>query len=275
MRTRQTARACASLFRIRFAEGLQYRAAALSGTVVGVFWALVECVVFTVYFTHGTPGTSTNGMTLAMTISYVWLAQAMFPMQSMSIDGDILRMIQSGDVGVELCRPLSLYWHWYVKAAAGKLGTQWMRMVATVVVGLLMPLAYAMGAPASPAALLCFALSLLAAFLLCSSYAMLVTAVRLNITWGDGPTYMMMLISGVLSGSYLPLRLWPDALQVFLRFQPFGGFTDIPIQLYLGLIPPAQALPMIGLQIAWSLVFILIGRLVMRKRLGAIIIQGG
>ena len=33
-----------SLFRIRAAEGLQYRLAALSGATVSTFWALIESV---------------------------------------------------------------------------------------------------------------------------------------------------------------------------------------------------------------------------------------
>lgn len=273
---KNTCRASLSLFRIRMAEGLQYRVSAISGTVVGVFWALLECVLFTVFYTYSEHGSwNNNGMSLPQTISYVWIAQGLFVLQTMSIDGEIMGKINNGDVGIELCRPMNLYTHWFVKSSAGKLGTSWIRSVATVLVGLLMPAAYALGAPASFAGLLCFLLSVIMAFVLCSSFAMLVTTVRLNVTWGDGPSHMLLLLSGILSGTYLPLRLWPDFMQTFLYLQPFGGFADIPAQLYIGSMPPAAALPAIGLQCIWSTLFIAAGRLIMNRKLKNIIVQGG
>ena len=42
---RRTLKASWSLFKIRSAEGLQYRLAALSGATVSVFWALIEAVI--------------------------------------------------------------------------------------------------------------------------------------------------------------------------------------------------------------------------------------
>lgn len=272
----KTLRACVSLFRVRFAEGLQYRTAAFSSLLISVFWSIIECVLYTVFFTYSQyGGQNSNGMSLSQTISYVWLAQGLFVLQSMSIDGDIMKKIISGDVGVELCRPLDLYSHWFAKSAAGKLGGGWIRLVFTFLAGFLMPAGYALGMPASLAGLVMFLFSTAMAFLLCSSFGMLITAIRVNITWGDGPTYMLMLVSGVLSGVYLPLRLWPDWLQSFLRLQPFAGFTDTPVQLYIGSLSPTDALPSVVLQLLWSLTFILLGRLVLKRRLKTVIVQGG
>ncbi|WP_169834313.1 ABC transporter permease [Paenibacillus donghaensis] len=271
-----TCKACSSLFRIRMAEGLQYRVSAISGVFVSVFWGLLECILFTVFYTYSDNGAwNNNGLTLAQTLSYVWLAQGLFVLQTMSIDSEIMGKINNGDVAVELCRPLNLYTHWFVKSSAGKLGTSWLRSLATIGAGLLMPAGYALGAPASALGFVCFLLSVVMAFVLCSAFAMLVTAIRLNITWGDGPTYMLLLLSGILSGTYLPLRLWPDSMQTFLYLQPFGGFADIPLQLYVGTLTPSLALPSIGLQILWSAAFIAAGRSIMNHKLKSIIVQGG
>ncbi|MFM9330772.1 ABC transporter permease [Paenibacillus mesotrionivorans] len=272
----QTWRACRSLFRVRMAEGLQYRVAALSGAMVGVFWAIIECVVYTVFYTYSQDGGwNHNGFGLEQTISYIWLAQGIFVFQAMSIDSEILTKINKGDVALELCRPMDLYLHWLVKSAAGKLGTNWLRGVLTIVAGILMPAGYALAGPASAGGFLLFLLSVVLAFLLCSAYAMLVTAIRLNTTWGDGPFYMLMLLSAVLSGTYLPLRLWPDSLQTFLRLQPFGGFADLPAQLYTGSLTPGTAWPGMMLQLFWIVVFVVVGRTIMKSRLKHLIIQGG
>lgn len=272
----QTWRACRSLFRVRMAEGLQYRVAALSGAMVGVFWAIIECVVYTVFYTFSQDGGwNHNGFGLEQAISYVWLAQGILFFQAMSIDSDILAKINKGDVALELCRPMDLYLHWLVKSAAGRLGINWVRGLLTIVAGLLMPAGYALSRPASAGGFLLFLLTVVLAFLLCSTFAMLVTAIRLNTTWGDGPFYMLMLLSAVLSGTYLPLRLWPDSLQTFLRLQPFGGFTDLPLQLYTGSLAPEAAWLGITLQLFWIAVFVVVGRFIMKSRLKHLIIQGG
>lgn len=64
-------------------------------------------------------------------------------------------------------------------------------------------------------------------------------------------------------------------MQTFLYLQPFGGFADIPLQLYIGSVATAAALPGIGLQLLWSLIFIAAGRMIMKRRLHSIIVQGG
>ncbi|MEA4823379.1 MAG: hypothetical protein VB111_04605 [Clostridiaceae bacterium] len=273
---RHQLRATLAIFRIRFAEGFQYRAAALSGTAIGVFWALIEIVVYSCFFKYGALASSNDtGMSLGMTVTYVWLGQAIWPLQSMSIDGDILTKITSGDVGVELVRPLDLYGHWYAKTAAGTTGRAWVRAILTVLIGAVMPAAFRLSAPASWIGLCLFLFSLVLAILLCNAFAMFVTAIRMNITLGEGPTYILMLLSGVLSGGYIPLRLWPAWMQTFLLWQPFGGFTDVPLQCYLGLLSPAEAWPRLGLQLAWTAVFIAGGRILMKRQLRTIIVQGG
>jgi ABC-2 type transport system permease protein len=269
-------RACLSIFRIQLAQSLQYRLAGLSSASISIFWALIEIVVFTVFYGHAqNRAASMNGMSLTQAISYVWLAQALVPLQPMSVDGDILTQITSGNVGISLCRPLPLYDHWFAHTAAVRVGGFWMRAVLTVLAAILLPASIGLMAPASATGLMLFFLSATGAFLLCTAYGMLVTAVRLNITWGEGPTYMMLLISGVLSGAYLPLQLWPDVLQKLLLYQPFAGYLDIPVRLYVGTMTPGQGILAILLQLAWIIIFVTAGRVLMRRKLTTLIVQGG
>ncbi|NLO39928.1 MAG: hypothetical protein GX115_10735 [Ruminiclostridium sp.] len=271
------ARACFSLFRIKIAEGLQYRLAGLAGASTGIIWVIIEIAVYSVFyrFSQRQEAGILAGMTLKQAITYSWLAQVLFLMQPMSIDAEILKKITSGDVGVEMCRPLDLYFHWFSKTAAGRLTPLFWRGSITLLAGMLMPEAMRMLPPKSVSGLVLMLISTVSAFFLCSSYAMLICAVRLNITWGDGPTYIMMLIGMVLSGSTLPLQLWPDSLQKILFYQPFAGYLDIPVRLYLGTLAPGEAGGAICLQLFWSALFIIAGKALMTKRLQTVIIQGG
>ncbi len=273
---RRSLRACWSLFRIRVAEHLQYRAAVLASCSIGLFWGLLEIIVLAVFYQHGSHRQpDPNGLALAQAVSYVWLAQAFVPMTQMGVDGELLRTIVSGDVGVELIRPLDLYFHWFAKSAAGRLGALGWRLIITLVVALALPQAYRLQGPASAPGLMMSLVSFLCGFLLASAYGMLITAIRLGITWGEGPTNMLVLLGGVLSGGYFPLQLWPDALQGLLFWQPFAGYLDLPARLYVGSMDPGRAGLALAIQLGWTALFIALGRCLMGRKLRHLIVQGG
>jgi len=272
----RTWRACRSIFRIRLAEGLQYRMAGFLGAFTNIFWALVEITVYIVFYTYAANKSAglIAGLSLRQIITYSWLGQLLYGMQS-GVDDGILKKIVSGDVGIELCRPMDLYTHWFAEAASGRLARILWRSGFILLAGAVMPFGYGLSAPASLSSLLFALVSTVTAFFLCAAFGMLVTAVRLNITWGEGPTYLLTLVSGILSGGYLPLQLWPPFLQRFLLLQPFAGYLDLPIRLYIGAVRPGDAPLILGVQLFWIAVFIILGRRLMKKRLEKMIVQGG
>lgn len=270
-------KACLSIFRIKIAEGFQYRMAGLAGASTSIFWGLIEIVVLTVFYKYSSNsnGGFEAGMSLKQVVSYVWIAQLLFLMQPMNIDNDILGKINTGDVAIEMCRPLDLYSHWFAKLAATRLTPMFWRGSVIVLVGLLLPASYGLSAPSSMSGFLFMLLSIFCAFLLCTAYAMFATVVRMNITVGEGPTYVIMLLGGILSGAYLPLQLWPVAMQRFLFYQPFAGYLDIPARLYIGTLAPEKAVFAMLLQLFWVVIFVIAGRLMMARRLKNIVVQGG
>lgn len=278
-RTRRMLRAMGSIFRIQLAEGLQYRLAALSGAAISVFWCLIEITVLSVFFLHGDRAGAAgigNGMTLRQAVSYQWLSQFLCVMGMVGLGGDILGKIDSGDVGIELCRPLSLYSHWFAKNTASRVAPLFLRGTLILLTGLaLAPFSIGLLPPAGLGGFVCALASACLAVLLCSAYSMLVCVVRLNVNQGNGPMHMLLLLSQVLSGAFLPLQLWPDALQPFLLVQPFAGTLDLPVRLYHGLLQPADALWVMALQAGWTLLFIALGRWSMGRRLRRIVVQGG
>lgn len=277
-KNRKTWRAYPAIFRIQLLEAIQYRAAGLAGAATSIFWALIEITVYTVFFTYADkasmPGVS-NGMSLSQVISYTWLGQFLFLMQPSGINPDIQKKIDSGDVGIELCRPMDLHSLWAAQNAARAASPLLWRGVPVILTGLLMPPALRLSAPASPGAFFCFLLGCLGAWFLCFSFSTFMCVIRLNVPWGNGPCYMILLIAMVLGGTYLPLQLWPDFLQPFLLLQPFAGYTDLPMRLYLGTMPLSKAWLGLGLPLFWSLIFLLWGKFLMKRRLKTVVVQGG
>jgi ABC-2 type transport system permease protein len=263
-----------SIFRIRAAESLQYRLAALSGAAVNIIWTLIEITVLIVFYEYADNRFNFT-LTLHQAIAYTWVKELIFSMLIFNIDDDIRQKITDGGIGTELCRPLDLYWHWYAKTAAGRVGTMVFRAGMVLIAGILIQGRYGLPLPASFAGFCVFLVSACCAFFLLAAFGTLMCAVRLNITWGDGPMYILLLVSHVLGGGYLPLPLWPDFMQIFLLYQPFAGTVDIPARLYAGALMPSEALPLILIQLSWTAVFILLGRFVMAGRLKSVVIQGG
>ena len=277
---RRTIKAGLSLFRIRAAEGLQYRLAALSGATVSSFWALIEVVVLTVFFTYGNnTGDSINGMTLSQGVSYIWLGQLMVMMQIPGIDSELMGKITSGDVGVELCRPLDLYWHWFARSAAGKVNAFILRGGLVIVCGISLTLTgfhtIGLGLPYKMLNFILFLVSLFHAFLFSTAYSMFITAIRMGISWGDGPMNLISVSGMVLSGGYLPLQLWPDFMQSFLRIQPFASYLDTPARLYVGSIDIEKGLLAMMFQVLWIIAFIVFGRIIMARKIKTVVVQGG
>lgn len=273
----RTLKACLSISRIKMAESLQYRMAWLAGASTPIFYGLIEITVYRVFYTYAERNDAgiLAGLSLEQVVSYAWLTQILHFLRPTNIDAEIRDKITGGDVAVELCRPLDLYAHWFARSAAGRLSAFIWVGSACLLAGLLMPPDYRMSPPVSLPGLLCVLASIVATFLLCSAFGMLVCAMRLHVEWGEGPTYAIMLVGSLLSGGYLPLQLWPRFMQGFLLIQPFAGYLDIPARFYLGTLKPRDGLWAIGLQLLWTLVFIMLGRAIMAKRLKSMVVQGG
>ena len=274
----KTLKTCLAIFRVRAAEGFAYRAAWLSRAVSAIVFALIDIALFTVFYTYADRAAAgpDAGLSLQQLYSYIWLTAVLFAMQPMSVEASILRKIISGDVGVELCRPMNLYTHWFVHTGAGKAAPLLVSGIPIVITGILTGgFGFGLGAPESAPGLITALVSLICAFFLCTAYGTLITAIRLNLTWGEGPTYLMLLIGGVLSGAYMPLQPFPQPVQKLMLYQPFAGYMDIPLRLYVGSAQPREALLLIAVQVVWTAVFIVLGRLVMKKRLSTVVVQGG
>lgn len=151
-RLKSTAKACFSLFKIKTLSSLQYRIAGLAGASTSIFWVLIEITVYTIFYTYGSNKESAIASNLALrqVVTYAWLTQAHFLMQPMSIDSEILNKITNGDVGIEMCCPLNLYFHCFSKIAASRLTPLFWRGSIVLIFGMIMPKAYRLSLPASP-----------------------------------------------------------------------------------------------------------------------------
>lgn len=271
-------KASLSILRIKLISMLQFRAAAWAKISTFVFYGFVHVVLIRIFYQYGgnAAAGAEAGMSVAQAVSYTWMVQVLAPIfPVMSGDNEIGSKIVNGDVGIELCRPLDLYAHWYCRAMATRLAPFLMGFVPILSVAMLLPQPYTLLLPASAAGLAAMLLCLCTSLLLSCSIICLSYGLLLNMRWGSGPVSIMMIVTDVLSGSFLPLQLWPQWAQKFLAAQPFAGLADIPLRFYVGTLAPEMVWQAAGMQLVWIAVFVLAGRLLMQKSLRNVVIQGG
>ncbi len=270
------ARPYVAVLRARFALLLQYRAAAFAGFVTQCWWGGIKVMVLAAFFR----GAQTAPMSLGQAIDYIWLAQAFLTVLPWSADPEIARMVRTGDVAYERLRPLDAYSFWYVRAVARRSATPLLRAIPMIVTaGGLFHLSglskWALSAPAGPGAALLFLASLVLVVALSSAIATLMDIATVATLSERGVNAIAGPLVIVLSGSLVPLPLFPDSMQTALRLQPFAGLVDVPLRIYSGHLTGSLALAGLVHQAVWTIALAGVGRLAMRRVMSRLQVQGG
>lgn len=258
-----------ALFSARFRLLLQYRAAAMAGFGTQLFWGMLKVMIFTAFFN------SAKGpfpMTLVETVSFIWLVQGFLVMLPWNTDKDVEKLIRSGDLAYELCRPLDLYWHWFWRCMAMRTAPALLRATPLL---LLAGLFLGLQAPPSLASGGAFLVAMLAAVFLATAITVFMLVSMLWTLSGEGVRRLVPALAMVTSGMLLPLPLFPAWMQPLLNFLPFRGVVDIPFRLYLGHLPASQLPSLLFHQLAWCGVLIAAGYGLLQRGLQRVAIQGG
>lgn len=266
-------RAYRSFFRIRFSNGLQYRAAALAGVVTQFFWGGLELLLFYAFYRTDP---SAFPMGFSQLSSYIWLQQAFLTLFMFWIlDKDAFDAITTGNVAYELARPMDLYNQWFVKNVALRASKAALRCVPVLAVAALLPAPFGLSAPADPAALGLFALTMVLALGAVVAFCMLIYIATFYTLSSVGVRTLALSLSDLLTGSIIPIPFMPDGFRRFVELTPFAGMQNLPFRIYSGHIAGWELIQGIGLQIFWLAVLVGIGRLWMARALRRVVVQGG
>lgn len=266
-------RAYASFFRVRFQNGMQYRAAALAGMVTQFAWGFMEVMLYSSFHRSATDLFPMEFQALS---AYIWLRQAFLTLFLLwQSERDLFDLISNGDVGYELCRPLDLYGMWFTKNAAGRLSKAVLRCVPVLVVAFCLPKPYGMSLPSSPAAFLLFLVAMLLGFLLTIAITMIMYIVCFYTISSAGIQMIGAALVEFLSGDLIPLPFLPDGFRQVVELLPFASTLNLPFRIYGGDIAGTDAYMGILLQAFWLLVFLLLGKWLMTRALRRVVVQGG
>lgn len=257
-----------AILRARFGMLLQYRAAAKAGIATQIFWGVIWTIIVQTFYGESK---TEEPITLSQAIAFIWIGQALLRLLPWDLDKEVEAQVKSGQVAYALLRPLDLYGQWFFRGMAMRIAPTFLRCLPVFLVAFVF---YHIPFPTWIAGM-AFMASLFMAILLSTAITTLVIASLFWTISGEGIQRMMPHITVLLSGMLVPLPLFPDWMQPFLNLQPFRGIIDIPVRLYLGIIPVKQIILYLFFQLGWTLVFVLLGKWLMTKAIRQFVIEGG
>jgi ABC-2 type transport system permease protein len=262
-----------SFFRIRFTNGLQYRAAAYAGVVTQFAWGFMEILMFKAFYRTNP---AAFPMEFSQLSSYIWLQQAFLALfMTWFLENDILLSITNGNVAYELVRPMNLYNMWFVKNLANRMAKAMLRCLPILVVAVFLPKPYNISLPISFAGFLLFIASMAFWLLVVVAFCMLIYITTFFTLSPMGIRIVAVSLVEFLSGGLIPLPFLPDPIRSVLELLPFGAMQNIPLRIYSGNIAGKELAVSICLQVFWLTVLIFTGKAFMNKALRKVVVQGG
>ena len=262
-----------TFFRMRVINGLQYRTAAWAGVFTQFFWGFMEIQLYRVLYAANP---DRFPMELPAIVSYIWLRQSLLALlNTWTIENELFNTVLDGSVAYELCRPSSLYGMWYTRTLALRVSRVLLRCLPILLVAALLPRPWGMNAPASAGAFIAFMISLMLAACVTVAYTMILYFSCFYTTSADGLRAVLMPLSDLMSGGYLPLPFLPAGIRIALELSPFGSMQNAPLRIYSGDIAGAAAVSTIALQLFWLAALGAIGYLMQNKGMKKLSIAGG
>lgn len=263
-----------SLFKMKIASALQYRAAAIAGVSTQVFFGLVFIMVYLAFYESN--DTSNAPMNIQALINYIWLNQAFYSLTYIWIkDKDLISMIKNGNIAYELCRPINFYFKWYSTMYANRIANVTLRFGLCILIAFILPGPYHLTLPISLSAFVLFILGLILSSLIVTSIAIIYHLVVFFTLDEKGIMTFLMVFGEIFSGGTVPISFFPKALQFVANILPFRYVCDLPFRIYSGDITVNAAIPDLLLGVVWLIVLVIFGYLLSKKALKNACVQGG
>ena len=180
--------------------------------------------------------------------------------------------IQTGDVVTDLYRPVDLQF-FELASDAGRAAFQLgVRAVFPLVVG---GLAFHLQIPTSPLVWVVFLASFAVGLVVSFAIRFLVTLTTFWFLDYRAPSQMSAVVTMFLSGFVVPVGFFPDWLETVARVLPFVAFVQYPIEIFLEKHSGVEVLGIFAMQIAWAVVLLAVGRLVLARATRRVVVQGG
>jgi ABC-2 type transport system permease protein len=252
-----------------FARQTTYRAANLAGMATNVFFGALRTYLFLALYAGVDVAA---GWTVQDAVDYVWVAQALIMPVYLWGWWEIALTIQSGDVVSDLSKPFDFYAFWLSQDAGRALYHTLFRAVPTLLTGVVL---FDVRLADDAGTWLLFLASVAFAVWISFGLRFLVNISAFWLLDYRGLGVLVMFASLFFSGLIVPLNYWPNWARAFAAVLPFAGMVQGPVEVVLGKAGGIDAAGILLFQLAWALVLMLAGRLLLALAVRKVVVQGG
>jgi ABC-2 type transport system permease protein len=247
-----------------------YRVATLAGVFTNtVFGFILASVLIAVFRERGTIG----GFDARDAVTFTFVSQGLLMVVYLLTSGDeVSARIMSGDVVSDLYRPIDFQTYWWAVNTGRAAYFVIFRGVPPFVVG---AIAFDLRLPDSGWTWIAFTVSVALASTAAFCFRFLLQLTAFWILDARGPGQLGALLGSFLSGTMVPLVLFPAALISVVRVLPFASMVQLPIEVFLDKHHGADLLGVLALQLCWVGVLWLLAQAVLRRAVRKVVVQGG
>lgn len=262
-----------SFFRLRFVNGLQYRAAALAGIATQFTWGAMEILMFKAFYEADATAFPMEFSALA---SYIWIQQALLALyMTWFLENEIFDSIKNGNIAYELCRPIDIYNMWFARSMANRLSKAVLRCMPILIFAAFLPKPYGLSLPKDAMASVWFLITMLLGFLVVVAFCMLIYIVTFYTISPMGVRMVAVSMVEFFAGAVIPLPFMPNGVRQIFELLPFASMQNVPLRIYSGDIAGTQIYTSAGLQLLWLVVLIIAGKKLTAKAIKKVVFQGG
>jgi ABC-2 type transport system permease protein len=250
-------------------RAIAYRGTTLLSLLSGLVWvAMLYYLWRTVYADRPRLGNFDWGQMR----TYILVSYAVGALISFSSAARILSVVRSGDIAMELLRPVD----YLLLQLAQSFGSALIEGLLGSVIALLLGFfLLGIAPPASASAALLFLFSVGIGFLIKFLITFMVALLCFWTKNGLGLIWAQTAVISLFSGALIPLQLLPGWLQSAALAAPFQGIVYTPVMIYMGAIEGAALWWSLGLQLFWVVALWRLARLMWMPAMRALDLQGG
>ncbi|MET7937735.1 ABC-2 family transporter protein [Streptomyces sp. NPDC005322] len=249
-----------------------YRVATVAGVFTNTVFGFILAYTYTALWDERP---HLGGYDLSQALTFVWLGQALLAAAALMGGGfqdELQERIRSGDIAVDLYRPVDLQLWWL----AGELGRALFQLlgrgIAPMACGALV---FDLDLPDAPLTWLWFLLSVTLGVCVGFAVRYLVALAAFWLLDASGLAMMSGLLCLFFSGMILPLNVFPGQLGETARALPWAAILQVPADVFLEERRGPGLLAAFAFQTGWAVALFAAGRVLQSAATRKVVVQGG
>jgi viologen exporter family transport system permease protein len=262
--------AAVALARSGFSRWAAYRQAALAGMFTNTVFGVIKLSVLLAIIDQ--TGGTVAGYDSDSLSTYVWVSQGLIAVVFLFTWNELSLRVRTGDISVDLTRPVDLQLSWLATDLGRATYSMGARALVPMVVGAAL---FGFHVPTDPTAVVLLVPSVVLAVVISFGCRFLVNLASFWVVEVRGLITFYVLAMNLLCGLVIPVQLFPTWMKVAAYATPFPWLLQAPCDLATGQAEGWRAAGTVAVQLAWSVVLLAAGRVVLARGTRKLEVQGG